>query len=99
MTITKSQEAGILTLLLEGRLDTVTAPELNKEIDVIGPDIKELILDFAAINYISSAGLRALLCGHKKMMIQGSMKLQHVCTTVQEVLDLTGFSDILTIEK
>ena len=86
-------------MVLAGRLDTVTAPELNKEIDVVGPDIKELILDFAAIDYISSAGLRALLCGQKKMTKQGSMKLQHVCTAVQEVLDLTGFSDILSIEK
>lgn len=99
MTITKSQEAGVLTLVLAGRLDTVTAPELNKEIDVIGSDIKELILDFTAIDYISSAGLRALLCGQKKMLKQGSMKLQHVGTAVQEVLDLTGFSDILSIEK
>jgi anti-sigma B factor antagonist len=99
MTITKSQEAGVLTLVLTGRLDTVTAPELNKEVDAIGSDIKELILDFTAIDYISSAGLRALLCGQKKMTKQGTMKLHHVRVEVQEVLDLTGFSDILTIEK
>lgn len=99
MTITKSQDADVLTLVLAGRLDTVTAPELNKEIDAIGPDIKELIINFAAIDYISSAGLRALLCGQKKMAKQGSMKLQQVGAAVQEVLDLTGFSDILTIEK
>ena len=56
-------------------------------------------MDFTAIDYISSAGLRALLCGQKKMAKQGTMKLHHVRVEVQEVLDLTGFSDILTIEK
>ena len=100
MTITKSQEVATFTLTLEGRLDTVTAPELNKEIEAIGTDVSELVMDFAGIEYVSSAGLRAILCGQKKMTKQaGTMKLQHIYPAVQEVLDLTGFSDILTIEN
>lgn len=99
MTITKVQEADTLTLTLKGRLDTVTAPDLNKEIDAIGTETKSLVLDFAGVDYVSSAGLRAILCGQKKMTAQGSMKLLHICPTVQEVFDMTGFAEILTIEK
>lgn len=98
MTITKNYAYSRLTLILEGRLDTVTAPQLNAEIEAIDKTVQELILDFAQIEYVSSAGLRAVLCGQKKMAAQGSMKLVHVAEAVQEVFDLTGFSDILTIE-
>lgn len=88
-----------MLLKLSGRLDTVTAPDLGVECDQITADIQELILDFADIDYVSSAGLRVLLATQKKMNKQGSMKLLHVCSAVEEVFDLTGFSDILTIEK
>ncbi len=98
MTIDKQLDGSKLVLVLKGRLDTVTSPELGKEIESVGGDIKTLILDFAGIEYISSAGLRVILTAQKKMSHQGSMTLIHVGEMVKEVFDLTGFSDILTIE-
>ena len=98
MTINKERNNETLTLVIEGRLDTVTAPELEKVVNEETADIKELVLDMNALEYISSAGLRVLLAAQKKMNKQGSMKLIHVNEEVAEVFDITGFSDILTVE-
>ncbi len=98
MTIKKDQNANTLTIALEGRLDTTTAPELEKEIKNIPDGVTELIMDFAKLDYISSAGLRVLLSAHKMMMKKGSMKVIHANDMVMEVFEVTGFSEILTIE-
>ena len=98
MTISKTQNASALTLALEGRLDTTTAPELEKALNDSLPDATALILDFAGLEYISSAGLRVLLCAHKAMSSKGGMKVLHVNEIVNEVFEVTGFADILTIE-
>ena len=98
MTITKNQKDSQLTVELEGRLDTTTAPDLEKEFSTSLDGITELLLDLEKLEYISSAGLRVLLATQKKMNVQGSMKLVHVNETIMEVFDITGFTDILTIE-
>ena len=98
MDITKTLEIDTLTITLSGRLNTLTAPQLEEEIKAIGTDVKTLILDFAEVPYISSAGLRVLLEAQKKMSKQGKMIVRHVLEDVMEVLDITGFSSILTIE-
>lgn len=97
MTINKTQDASILTISIEGRIDTTTAPELEKEIDAIA-DITELVLDFSGVDYISSAGLRVILKAQKLMNQLGKMKLVNVKDDVMDVFDITGFLDILTIE-
>ena len=83
---------------LEGRLDTVTAPELEQAINNEGENLKNLVLDFSGINYISSAGLRVLLGTQKKMNTQGSMELINVSEDVMDILEMTGFADILVIK-
>ena len=83
---------------LEGRLDTVTAPELEQVINNEGEALKNLVLDFRGINYISSAGLRILLGAQKKMNAQGSMELINVSEDVMDILEMTGFADILVIK-
>ena len=94
--IKKNTEETIIEIV--GRLDTITAPALDKTInDDIG-DTKNLVLDVKGMEYISSAGLRVLLATHKKMQKIGSMKLINVCDAVMEVLEMTGFADILVIE-
>ena len=98
MTISKQQNGKALTLALEGRLDTVTAPELEKELRASTAAIDTLTLDIAKLDYISSAGLRVLLSAHKEMSAKGGLKIQHVNEIVQEVFEVTGFGDILTIE-
>ena len=98
MTITKKQNGTSLDIALEGRLDTMTAPELEAELSKSLDGISDLTLDFSALEYISSAGLRVLLSSHKAMMSKGGMKIIHVNDVVQEVFEVTGFSDILTIE-
>lgn len=98
MTIKKNNEGSKLTLAIEGRLDTTTAPELEAEIKSSLEGITELILDLAELDYISSAGLRVLLTAQKTMTKQGSMVIKNVCDVVQEVFEVTGFCDILTIE-
>lgn len=98
MKITKNQHGSSLEIALEGRLDTMTAPELEAELNKSLADVEELTLDFSALEYISSAGLRVLLSAHKAMMSKGGMKIVHVNDVVQEVFEVTGFSDILTIE-
>ena len=96
--ITKNIENQKAVLTLKGKLDTTTAPELDKTINEIISDIKELVFDFADLQYISSAGLRVLLSAQKAMNARGEMKLKNVGETVMEIFDVTGFSDILTIE-
>ena len=86
------------TLVLIGRLDTVTAPELEAELEKILPNTNALVLDMEKLEYISSAGLRVILKAQKAMNAKGTMKLSHVGESVMEVFDITGFSDFLTIE-
>ncbi len=97
MNILKEQNGTALTLRLEGRLDTTTSPELERTLAESLPGITELSLDFSGLDYISSAGLRVLLTTQKQMNQQGRMELRHVNETIQEILEVTGFSDILTI--
>lgn len=98
LNVNKTIENGKATLTIEGRLDTVTAPELEQTMQEILPGLKELVLDFEKLDYISSTGLRILLSAQKAMNGQGSMKVCHVNDTVMEIFEVTGFSDILTIE-
>ena len=98
MTITSTKNDSTLLLELEGRLDTTTSPQLEAEIKDSLDGITELILDFAKLEYISSAGLRVLLAAQKKMYKQGDMMIRNVCDDILEVFEITGFCDILTIE-
>ena len=98
MTINKKSEGEKLTLTLSGRLDTNASPALEAELKHSVDGVKELIFDFSDVEYISSAGLRILLAAQKVMNRQGSMKLTGVSADVMEVFEITGFSDILTIE-
>ena len=98
MTINTERNDNTISLIIEGRLDTTTAPTLEKTINELPSDVNELILVMTSLEYISSAGLRVLLGAQKKMSKIGSMKLVNVCDAVMEVLEMTGFSDILTIE-
>ena len=98
MTIEIKRNAEETTIELVGRLDTTTAPALDKTINSDIESTKSLVLDFKSLEYISSAGLRVLLSAQKKMQKVGSMKLINVCEEVMEVFEMTGFADILTIE-
>ena len=98
MTINKQKDGSILTIAVQGRLDTTTAPDLEKEIKTGLEGVTELIMDFEKLDYISSAGLRVLLSAQKMMNKQGGMKVVHVNDLVMEVFEVTGFTDILTIE-
>ena len=98
MTIEKKLGNESATLIVSGRLDTQTAPELENELDAILSSLKELIFDFANLEYVSSAGLRVILKAQKAMNTQGAMKLTGVNDSIMEVFDITGFLDILTIE-
>lgn len=98
MTITKTLNESALTIALEGRLDTTTAPDLEKELKQSMDAATTLTLDFSKLDYISSAGLRVLLSAHKAMASKGGMKVTNVNELVKEVFEVTGFSDILTIE-
>lgn len=98
MTITKTADGSSLTIALEGRLDTNTAPQLDKELKTSLVGMEELIFDFADLAYISSAGLRVLLAAQKTMDIQGEMVVRNVNEDIMEVFDMTGFSDVLNIE-
>ena len=97
MQIKKELENNVLVLALEGRLDTVTAPELEREINDLS-GVRDLVIDMKNLEYISSAGLRVILKAQKTMNTQGSMKLINVGESIMEVFEITGFSDILTIE-
>ena len=98
MTIEKKINGESATLIVSGRLDTQTAPELENELDSVLSGLKELTFDFANLEYVSSAGLRVILKAQKAMNAQGSMKLTGVNDSIMEVFDITGFLDILTIE-
>ena len=98
MEINKSINGSELTVALVGRLDTTTAPALEAEMNASLGGITELILDFEKLEYVSSAGLRVILACQKTMNKQGNMKLINVCADIMEVFEITGFSDILTIE-
>lgn len=98
MTIEKQIENDKALFNVSGRLDTTTAPELEKELDSILAETKELVFNLSGLEYISSAGLRVILKAQKVMNTQGSMKLTGVNDCIMEVFDITGFLDILTIE-
>ena len=98
MQIEKVQGTGTLTLKLSGRLDTNTATELEAELGASLDGVRELTLDMAQLQYISSAGLRVLLAAQKRMNRQGKMLLTNVGESVMEIFEVTGFADILTIE-
>ncbi|MCR4621568.1 MAG: STAS domain-containing protein [Clostridiales bacterium] len=99
MTITKTQNGDSLTIAIEGRLDTITAPQLESELRPVMDNIKELIFDLKDLVYISSAGLRVLLASQKNMNKRGDMCIRNVSADVMEVFELTGFVDILNIEE
>ena len=98
MKIEHKENGTELTVALEGRLDTTTAPELEADLKISLDGLTVLILDFEKLEYISSAGLRVLLSAQKVMNRQGTMKVIHVGEVIKEIFDVTGFSDILTIE-
>ena len=98
MNIVKTNEGTKLTIALEGRLDTTTAPQLEAEVKGSLAGVTELVMDFSQLEYLSSAGLRVLLAAQKAMNKQGSMVIRHVNETIQEIFEVTGFLDILTIE-
>ncbi|MBR6020274.1 MAG: STAS domain-containing protein [Lachnospiraceae bacterium] len=98
MTVTKTLEGGKLTVAPSGRLDTITAPQFESELRAEMDGISELVFDLAGLSYISSAGLRVILSAQKTMNKQGSMVLKNVTPEIMEIFEITGFSDILTIE-
>ncbi|MCQ2455463.1 MAG: STAS domain-containing protein [Clostridia bacterium] len=99
MEINKIKDGEKLTVELSGRLDTTTAPDLEAELNANTEGVKELVLDFENLAYISSAGLRVLLSAQKNANKNGaSMVIKNVCDEINEVFDITGFSDILTVE-
>ena len=98
LNIKKTIENGAATFLLEGRLDTATAPELESELKSSLDGVSKLTFDMKDLEYVSSAGLRVLLSAQKMMNAQGEMKVCHVSETIMEIFEVTGFSDILDIE-
>lgn len=98
MNIIKKQEGTTLTVAIEGRLDTVTAPQLEGELRTAVNGVEELIFDLDGMEYISSAGLRVLLSAQKVMNRQGKMVIRHVKPEIMEIFEVTGFADILNIE-
>ena len=98
MNINKKPEGEKLTVSIEGRLDTTTAPELENELKASYDGVKELVLDLSTLEYISSAGLRVLLSAQKAMNKQGSMVVTGANPDIMEIFEVTGFSDILNIQ-
>ena len=98
MNIIQNRQDTALVVALEGRLDTTTAPELEAALTEALDGVESLTMDFEKLEYISSAGLRVLLSAQKRMMKQGEMKVIHVNETIMEIFEVTGFSDILTVE-
>ena len=98
LDIKKNQEGSRLEFVLDGRLDTITAPQLEEEIKASLDGITDLIFNFSGLTYVSSAGLRVLLSSQKTMNEKGRMVVKNVSEEIQEIFDVTGFSDILTIE-
>ncbi len=99
MTITKKHEGTKLMIALEGRLDTTTSPELSAVLDAELDGVTELLIDMEKLAYLSSAGLRVILAAQKRMKRQGKMTVAHVCAEIVEVVEMTGFVDILTIRN
>lgn len=98
MTIEKTLNGAELTVVVAGRLDTITAPELETSLRASYAGVSKLVLDFAALDYVSSAGLRVILQAQKTMNRQGEMVIRNVNEGINEVFEVTGFIDILTIE-
>ena len=98
MELKKELTGSKLTVKLIGRLDTTTAPQLESSLKESFEGLTELVLDFEALDYISSAGLRVLLAAQKTMNACGKMRIINVCPEIMDVFEITGFSDILTIE-
>ena len=98
MKINKIKDNDNLTFALEGRLDTMTAPQLDAEIQGALDGIKALVFDFEKLAYISSAGLRILLTAQKVMNKQGSMVIKNASPEIKDIFNITGFCDILTVE-
>ena len=98
MTIEKNLNGTELTVTIVGRLDTTTAPELEASLKESFIGVEKLVLDFASLEYLSSAGLRVLLAAQKAMNKQGEMIIKNVNETINEIFEVTGFIDILTIE-
>ena len=98
LNITKEIEGAKGIFALEGRLDTVTSPDLEEEVQGSIEGLEEVVMDFEKLEYISSAGLRILLSVEKTMSKKGSFKVIHVNKTIMEIFEVTGFADILTIE-
>ena len=99
MTTEIQKTEGVTTIYIDGKLDANTAPELENIISKEIETTKELILDMQAVPYLSSAGLRVLLSTQKKMQKTGSLIIKNVCPEVMDIMEITGFADILTIEK
>ena len=99
MEIVKNKNGSTLVVSLSGRLDTVSAPQLDKELKEAIGDISELILDLSGLEYMSSAGLRILLSAQKAMNNQGKMVVKNANNTIMDIFEVTGFIDILTIEN
>lgn len=98
MTINKINDDTTLTIELEGRLDTVSAPQLEAELKKSISGIENLVFDFEKLEYLSSAGLRVLLAAQKVMNRQGQMIIKNVNSTIMDIFEVTGFSEILTVE-
>ena len=98
MTIEKNLNGTELTVVITGRLDTTTAPQLEAELNQSIAGVEKLVLDFTSLEYLSSAGLRVLLATQKTMNKQGEMLIKNVNETIHEIFEVTGFIDILTIE-
>ena len=98
MTIEKTINGSELTLCLTGRLDTTTAPQLETELKRSISGVEKLVLDFSTLEYLSSAGLRVLLAAQKVMNKQGTMVIRNINETIADIFEVTGFSEILTIE-
>ena len=99
MNINKISDNNMLTIELEGRLDTVSAPQLEAELKKSLSGVEILIFDFEKLEYLSSAGLRVLLSSQKVMNRQGQMKIKNVNSTITDIFEVTGFSEILTVEQ
>lgn len=98
MKINKTTENNTIILAVEGRIDTTTAPQLEAEVKSSAESAECIVIDFSNVEYISSAGLRVLLSGHKLMNAKGGLKLINVSEDIMEIFDVTGFTDILNIE-
>lgn len=98
LDFTPNADGTMLTLAIQGSIDTVTAPELEKSLNGHYGGVKELILDFSAVDYVSSAGLRVIMGASRQMETQGKMILKHVNEDVREVFEMTGFDEFLTME-